>query len=121
MHDMTIAERLMNFSVRIVRLSRFVRESKNDHILSNQILRSGTPIGANYEEACGAISKPDCIAKVSISLKEARETLYWLRLLYKVDMIDERMYASLERDCDAIVHILGKTIRTAKQSAQKPR
>ncbi len=116
---MTINDRLLNFAVRVIHLSQYLRSKYKEYSLANQVLRSGTSIGANFEEACGSITKADYIAKMSISLKEARETLYWIRLFRKVDLLDEKLYQSLYNDCNIIIHILGKTIRTTQRNNEK--
>lgn len=116
---MTINDRLLNFAVRVIHLSQHLRSKYKEYSLANQVLRSGTSIGANFEEACGSITKADYIAKMSISLKEARETLYWIRLFRKVDLLDEKLYQSLYSDCNTIIHILGKTIRTTQRNNEK--
>ncbi len=116
---MTINDRLLNFAVRVIHLSQYLRSKYKEYSLANQVLRSGTSIGANFEEACGSITKADYIAKMSISLKEARETLYWIRLFRKVDLLDEKLYQSLYNDCSIIIHILGKTIRTTQRNNEK--
>lgn len=116
---MTINDRLLNFAVRVIHLSQYLRSKYKEYSLANQVLRSGTSIGANFEETCGSITKADYIAKMSISLKEARETLYWIRLFRKVDLLDEKLYQSLYNDCNIIIHILGKTIRTTQRNNEK--
>ena len=116
---MTINDRLLNFAVRAIRLSQYLRDKRKEYSLANQVLRSGTSIGANFEEACGSITKADYIAKMSISLKEARETLYWIKLFRKVELIDEKIYQSIHNDCNTIINILGKTIRTTQRNNEK--
>ena len=88
----------MDFSVSIINLVRMLKEKK-ESIISNQIGRSGTSIGANIREAQYAHGKSDFIAKLQIALKEANETGYWLELLYKTDYIDEQTYKSLDSAC----------------------
>jgi four helix bundle protein len=116
---MTINDRLLDFAVRTIHLSQHLRSKHKEYCLSNQVLRSGTSIGANFEEACGSITKADYIAKLSISLKEARETLYWIKLFRKAELLDEKLYQSLYNDCNTIIHILGKTIRTTQRNNEK--
>ena len=116
---MIINDRLLDFAVRVIHLSQYLRSKYKEYCLSNQVLRSGTSIGANFEEACGSITKADYIAKLSISLKEARETLYWIRLFRKAELLDEKLYQSLYNDCNMIIHILGKTIRTTQRNTEK--
>jgi four helix bundle protein len=116
---MIINDRLLDFAVRVIHLSQYLRSKHKEYCLSNQVLRSGTSIGANFEEACGSITKADYIAKLSISLKEARETLYWIKLFHKAELLDEKLYQSLYNDCNMIIHILGKTIRTTQRNNEK--
>ena len=92
---------------------------KKEFVLSKQILRSGTSIGANTEEAMGGISKKDFIAKLSISYKEARETNYWLRLLKDTSYINENQYESLSKDCSEILKILYSIIQTSRINNSK--
>ena len=102
------------FSVRIVNLYKFLTIERHEYILSKQILRSGTSIGANAEEAVGGFSKKDFVAKLYISYKEARETKYWLRLLYATEYIDQTMFDSIIVECEELLKILGATLRISK-------
>jgi four helix bundle protein len=102
------------FAVRIVRLYQFLVKQKNEFVLSKQILRSGTSIGANVEEADGAISKREFSNKISISYKEAKETHYWLRLLHATDYISQSEYESLLNDCNEICRLLCSILRTSR-------
>ena len=113
-----IAEKSFSFAKRIYFLYKFLTEEKKEHILSKQILRSGTSIGANVEEAIGALSPKDFISKISISYKEARETLYWLKLLYEVNILNEKQFNSIKSDCEEILKILGSIQKTAKAKNQ---
>ena len=88
--DNVIQLKSYNFALRMVKLYRFLTEKKKEYVLSKQILKSGTSIGANVEEALGAQSKADFICKLAIAYKEARETLYWLRLLHATDYLTKR-------------------------------
>ena len=87
---------------------------KKEFVLSRQILKSGTSIGANVEEAIGGFSKKDFRAKMSISYKEARETQYWLKLLKDTDYIDEVLFEELNKELESILKILFKIIETSK-------
>lgn len=104
----------MNFSVQIIRLVKELK-SKHETIISNQIGRSGTSIGANIREAQYAHGKPDFIAKLQIALKEANETGYWLELLYKTDYIDEQTFKFLDSACASIRVMLISSINTSKE------
>ena len=111
-----IAEKSFAFAKRIYFLYKFLTEEKKEYILSKQILRSGTSIGANVEEAIGAQSKKDFLSKISISYKEARETLYWIKLLFEVKIIKEKEFESIKVDCDEILRILGSIQKTIKSN-----
>ncbi|GHV66751.1 hypothetical protein FACS1894199_10820 [Bacteroidia bacterium] len=115
MKENAIKEKSFEFSVRIINLSKFLTIDKKEFTLSKQIIRSGTSIGANVEEACAGQSKKDFIAKLSISLKEAKETHYWLRLLFRCEYIDEQMFNSVIRDGDEIVVILTRILQTSRK------
>jgi len=104
------------FAIRIVNTSRFLKNEKREFILSKQMLRSGTSIGANVEEGIGAQSKADFISKFSIAYKEARETSYWLRLLYATDYLSKEMSDSLINDAEEICRIIGKIQITSKRT-----
>ncbi len=103
------------FAVRIVDLYKVLSQSKREYILSKQILRSGTSIGANIEEANGAISSAEFSSKLSIAYKEARETGYWIKLLSATDYIEEPLSQSLWKDCDELQRILCASIKTARK------
>ena len=109
-----IAEKSADFAVRIVNLTRHLKKKRVEAILTNQLLRSGTSIAANVQEAVAAVSKNDFIAKISISLKEARETSYWLRLLYNTRTISEAEYKSISKDSDELEKILFSILKSAR-------
>lgn len=106
-----------DFAVRIVNLYKILYNDRKEWILSKQLLRAGTSIGANIEEAMAAISKKDFIAKCHISYKEAFETLYWLKLLYKTEYITEKEYQSISEDSDEIIRILTKILKSSKENS----
>ena len=103
----------MEFAVEIIDLVRKLKE-KRESIISNQIGRSGTSIGANIREAKYAHGTADFVSKLQIALKEANETGYWLELLFKTDCISEEQYTSLEAKCKSLRAILVASINTAK-------
>ena len=103
----------IDFAVQILNLVKFLK-SQHETIVSNQIGRAGTSIGANIHEAQYAHGKPDFIAKLQIALKEANETSYWLELLLKTNYIDEARYQELNNSCSQIRVMLIKSINTAK-------
>ncbi len=117
MKENKLAELSMDFSVDIIAL---VKQLKSNHesIISNQIGRSGTSIGANIHEAQYAQGKKDFISKLEIALKEASETGYWLELLYKTSYIDEQLYKSLSAKCTSLRVMLIASCRTAKENAK---
>ncbi len=112
-------EKSFAFALRIVKLYQHLSEKKKEFVLSKQVLRSGTSIGANLEESRGAQSPSDFQAKISIAYKEARETDYWLRLLYAAKYLTERQFDSVHRDCEELIRILGATQLTMKTKIQK--
>ena len=112
MEENVILNKTYNFALRIIKLHKSLNKEKQEYTLSKQILRSGTSIGANAEEASGSISKKEFRAKFFISYKEARETHYWLRLLRDSDYIDKKLAESLISDTDEILKILGAILKT---------
>ena len=106
-------EKSFEFAVRIVNLYKYLTGEHKEYILSRQLLRSGTSIGANVAEAQRGQSKADFAAKMSIALKEANETDYWLRLLYRTDYLNERQYSSLSADNQELISILTAVCKTA--------
>lgn len=115
MKDNILIEKSIDFGARIVKLHRYLTKEKHESVLSKQILRSGTSIGANINEAQFGNSKADFIAKLHIALKEAAETEYWLHILNKSDYLDMNMTDSLLNDCLEIKRILIASINTAKE------
>ncbi|MDO4568162.1 MAG: four helix bundle protein [Clostridia bacterium] len=105
----------MNFAVKIINLVKSLKENR-ESIISNQIGRSGTSIGANIREAQYAHGKADFISKLQIALKEANETGYWLELLYKTEYIREEIYRSLDTDYTSLRMMLIASINTAKEN-----
>ena len=104
------------FALRIIKLYKQLREVDKEFVLSKQILRSGTSIGANARERKNSQSKADFINKLSIALKEADETQYWLELLYESSIINENIFSSLNNDLKEIIAIITSSIKTAKQN-----
>jgi len=103
-----------DFAVRIVNLFKHLAETKKEYILSRQLLRSGTSIGANISEAERAQSQADFYAKTSIALKEANETEYWLRLLYRTDYLTEREFENIHADLKEIIALLMSITKTTR-------
>jgi len=117
--DRDIQERAFSFACRIVRLSQFLAKQKGPaEVLSKQILRSGTAIGANLEEAVGGQSRADFISKCNIALKEARETHYWLRLLKETKVVPAQKLNGLASESDELVAILTTIVKKSRALKQ---
>jgi four helix bundle protein len=110
-----LQEKTFAFAIRIVNLYKYLIEEKKEFVLSKQILRSGTSIGANTEEGIGGQSDRDFLAKLSIAYKEARETVYWLKLLFATNYLNKEQVDSLLQDADELCKILAKIIVTMKK------
>ncbi len=120
MKESILREKSYQFALRIVKLYKFIAEEEKEYVLSKQILRSGTSIGANIEEGKHAQSKTDFVHKLSIAQKEAAaETHYWLRLLRDSDFLTAKQAESLLNDCEEIQKILTASIKTAKSSGER--
>lgn len=104
------------FALRVVKLYKFLSEEKREYVLSKQLLRSATSVGANIEEGDAGQSKRDFIAKLQISLKEAKESHYWIRLLRDADYINAKMAESFLNDCNEVIAILTAILKSAKQN-----
>lgn len=111
--DNISVEKSFAFAVRIVNVYKFLVREHKEYVLSKQLLRCGTSIGANISEAQRGQSKADFVAKMSIALKEANETEYWLKLLHHTDFLSSEQYASLHRDASELVSILTAICKTA--------
>ena len=106
----------LDFAVRIVNLYKYLREEMEETVMSKQVLRSGTSIGANISEALGAESKDDFIHKFSISFKEGNETKFWLMLLHRTNFITDKQFESLMVNCQELRKLMGATIKTSKKN-----
>lgn len=111
-----LEDKSYDFSIRIVKCSQYLQKDKKEFILSKQLIRSGTSIGALVAEGKYAQSKADFINKLSISLKEANETKYWLRLLMDCSYLKENIAISLLNDVESLIKILASSIKTAKEN-----
>ena len=116
--DNILQKKSYKFAIRIVKVYQYLCENKKEFVLSKQLLRCGTSIGANIEEAIGAQSDKDFISKLSISYKEARETHYWIRLLTDTDYLNDIENKSLLQDIDEILKIIGSIQKTMKKKLQ---
>lgn len=109
-----IMDKSKAFAVRIIRAYQYLHDEKKEWILSKQMLKSGTSIGANVKEAIRGQSKADFIAKMNISLKEASETEYWLELLHETEYLTEEQFNSMYNDCKELLRILTSIVKTSK-------
>ena len=112
--DNQILNESKSFALRIIKLYTYLKEEKQIYVLSKQLLRCGTSIGANVRESINAQSRMDFINKLNIALKEANETEYWLELLHESDLLDDRQFKSIYDDCGKIAATLTKIIKTTK-------
>ena len=113
--EKVIQEKSFCFAVRIVNLCRYLQDKQKEYVLSKQLLRCGTSIGANIAEAQQAQSKADFVNKVNIALKEAYETNYWLRLLHATKYLKEKEYESIIADCSEMERLLIAITKKAKE------
>ena len=111
-----LRKKSFEFALRIVKLARFLETDKKDWVLSRQILKSGTSVGANVRESRFAQSTADFVSKLTIALKEAEETEYWLELLTAAEMISEKQRISLEKDLNWIIATLVNSVKVSKRS-----
>jgi len=109
------SEKSLDFAVRIVNLRKYLTNCKKEYIMSKQLLRCGTSIGANIAEAQRSQSKADFVAKMNIALKEANETAYWLALLYRTDYLTLEQYKSMQKDILDLLRLLTFICKTAGQ------
>ena len=117
MKENVVQEKSYTFALRIVKLYRWLCEEKKEFVLAKQILRSGTSVGANVEEAIGGHSERDFHSKITIAYKEIRETHYWLRLLRDSNYIEENAFQSIIADCEELTKILGSITKTMRSKA----
>ena len=118
--DNVVQAKSYRFAVRVIRLYQHLSETKKEFVLSKQLLRSGTSIGANVEEAIGGQSRADFVSKLAIAYKEARETSYWLRLLKDTDYLTETEFNSIHLDAEELCRILGSIQKTTKNKPPIP-
>ena len=117
--DNPIENRSYQFALRIVKAYKYLTRKKDEYILSKQMLRSGTSIGAMMREAKFAQSRADFINKASIALKEANETLYWIELLHDSDYFDDLSFNSLHQEADELTAILASIVKSTKENTTK--
>lgn len=116
----TIKYKSKKFAVRTVNLYKYLCDEKKEFVLSKQILRSGTSIGANIAESECAISKKDFVNKIYIALKECAETIYWLDLLYETDYLSEKEYNSIKTECVEMRKMMSATTKTINSILHTP-
>ena len=116
MKESILAEKSFNFAIRIVNLYKYLTEDKKEFVMSKQLLRSGTAIGALQSEGSFAESKPDFIHKYGIAQKECNESIYWLKLLHKTNYLNDSQFESLNNDTIELIKIITASILTAKKS-----
>lgn len=112
--DNIIVVKSKAFAVRVIRLYQYLQSEKREYVLSKQLLRSGTSVGANVKEVIRGQSKADFIAKMNIALKEASETEYWLELLNETDYIDQKQFQSIYQDIQEILKLLVSIVKSSK-------
>ena len=113
--DNIVRDKSFHFAVRVVKLCKYLRETKKETVMSKQLLRAGTSIGANVAESEHAQSRADFLSKLNIALKEAAETDYWLRRFYETDYINEQEFQSIMADCKEVESLLAAIVKTTKQ------
>ena len=115
MRDSVVKDKSYSFALRIIKVFKFLNKEQHEFVLSKQVLRSGTAVGALVKEAEHAQSKADFINKMNIALKEANETEYWLLLLKDSEYIDEKSFNSIHQDCSELIKLLASIVKTSKE------
>ena len=110
-----VVDKSMEFAIRIVKLYKYLHDEKKETVMSSKLLRSGTSIGANAREGIYGQSRGDFLSKISIALKEASGTEYWLELLSKTNYLNEQEYESIKADCGELARLLTAIVRTTKK------
>ena len=116
--DSIIQHKSRDFAIRIINCYKFLTEQKHEMVMSKQLLRCGTSIGANTRESKNAQSRMDFLNKLNIALKEADETEYWLDLLHETKYLDDKMYESINSDCVELIKMLTASIKKIKDNPQ---
>src|SRR5258706_12820495 len=116
MKENVVRDKSFVFALRVVKLARYLESERKEFVLSKQVLRSGTAIGALVREAEHAESKADFIHKMTIALKEANETLYWLELLHQSEYLTAQSFESIRTDSEELVRLLVSIVKTSKRS-----
>ncbi|MBQ3331742.1 MAG: four helix bundle protein [Ruminococcus sp.] len=115
MSENTIYDKSKRFAVRIVNLYRYIKEDKKEYVMSKQLLRCGTSIGANVAESGCAISEKDFLSKLYVAFKECAETQYWLDILFETSFLSEQEYQSISRDCSELKKLLSSITKTTRE------
>lgn len=115
-HDNILVDKSIDFAIRMSNCYKYLLKERQEDIMSKQMFRSGTSIGANIHEGIQGQSKADFVSKLAIALKKASETSYWLIILHKADYLDTKLYESLKKDLDEIIRILIASIKTTKKN-----
>ena len=115
-HDNIVADKSVDFAIRITNCYKYLVREKREDIMSKQLFRSGTSIGANIHEGIQGQSRADFVSKLNIALKEASETSYWLVVLHKANFLEEKLFNSLKEDLDEIMRLLIASIKTEKKN-----
>ena len=115
-HDNILADKSVDFAIRITNCYKYLVREKREDIMSKQLFRSGTSIGANIHEGIQGQSRADFVSKLNIALKEASETSYWLVVLHKANILEEKLFNSLKEDIDEIIRLLIASIKTTKKN-----
>ncbi|MFA4925009.1 MAG: four helix bundle protein [Ignavibacteriaceae bacterium] len=116
MAENVIVTKTYSFAVKVVKFCFEIQDKRKEYVISRQLLKSGTSIGANIEEAQGAISKAEFIAKTQIAFKEAKETKYWLRLIKDAEVYQNDLSEQLLKDCIEIIIIITSILKTSKEN-----
>lgn len=113
MKENTVQQKSINFAIRVVKLYKYLKEQKSEYILSKQLVRSGTSVGANVSEAQRAQSKADFSAKMYVALKEAEESSYWILLLKEAGFLTDKEFDSMDKDCEELIKMLAAITKTS--------
>jgi four helix bundle protein len=116
--DNIIQEKSLRFGVSVITIYKELKERRKDNVISNQLLRAGTSVGANVEEGLGCQSTRDFYFRLTIAYKEARESLYWLKLINESGMLEEKRIRPIMEDCDEILRIIGSILKTLRNKSQ---
>ena len=117
MAESVTLDKSKEFAIRIVNLYKYLRDDKREYVMSKQLLRSGTSIGANLSEAMYGVSRNDFLSKAFISLKECAETKYWLELLNKTDYLTDVEFTSIDNDCTELIKLLTSIVKTTRENS----